>query len=303
MSRILSRSVPWFPVPKGRYTGGEPLGDTVRVLAAEDTAALRGLVARDPVANIFMDAQLDATASAAPTPGGSLVLGRYDGGELRSALWVGANLVPIQAGPEDAVPFATAVLGLHRNFSSIFGPANAVLPLWDSLRPESTQEAFDVRGRQPLMVLSQPPSMLPSTRVRRSTAQDYDAVLPACAAMFQEELGYSPLDAGGSFYRSRVRSLIQHGHSFVDRAADGTIRFKAELGTVSAHATQIQGVWVHPSHRGEGISGPAMAAVVGSALALAPLTSLYVNDYNRPALATYRRVGFEQVGEFATVLF
>ena len=31
--------------------------------------------------------------------------------------------------------------------------------------------------------------------------------------------------------------------------------------------------------------------------------ALYVNDFNAPALATYRAVGFEQVDEFATVLF
>jgi len=303
MSRILSRAIPWFPNATARPRGGEEIVDTIRVLAAEDTTALHGLIARDPVANIFMDAQLAATGTAAPTPGGSLVLGRFDGGELTSALWVGANLVPVQAGPADAVAFATAVLSLHRNFSSIFGPADAVVPLWDSLRPECGQQAFDVRAHQPLMVLGHQPAILPSTRVRRSTAQDYDAVLPACAAMFQEELGYSPLDAGGSYYRSRVRTLIHQGHSFVDTAADGSIRFKAELGTVSRHATQIQGVWVAPEHRGTGLAAPAMAAVAGSALALAPITSLYVNDYNGPALATYRRVGFEQVGEFATVLF
>ena len=67
MSRILSRALPWFPPAKLPYRGGESLGDTVRVLTDEDTAALRGLVAQDPVANIFMDAQLEATGSAAPT--------------------------------------------------------------------------------------------------------------------------------------------------------------------------------------------------------------------------------------------
>ena len=33
-----------------------------------------------------------------------------------------------------------------------------------------------------------------------------------------------------------------------------------------------------------------------------PVVSLYVNDFNTRALATYRRVGFERVGTFATVL-
>lgn len=303
MARILSRALPWISPAKPRFTGGESLGDTVRVLAGEDTGALRGLIAADPVANIFMDAQLEATGSAAPTSTGSLVLGRYDGGELISALWVGANLVPVQAGAADALAFATAVLRLERQVSSIFGPAAAVLPLWDSLRPESAQTAFDVRASQPLMVLDRRPSLLPSTAVRRSTMADFDAVLPACAAMFEEELGYSPLGDGGPFYRSRVRSLIRQGHSFVDRPPGEGIRFKAELGTVSPRATQIQGVWVAPGHRGSGLSGPGMAAVAGAALALAPVSSLYVNSYNLPALATYRRAGFEQVGEFATILF
>lgn len=30
--------------------------------------------------------------------------------------------------------------------------------------------------------------------------------------------------------------------------------------------------------------------------------SLYVNDFNTPALGLYRSLGFEQVGTFATVL-
>ena len=47
-----------------------------------------------------------------------------------------------------------------------------------------------------------------------------------------------------------------------------------------------------------------MASVVRLCLdEVAPVVSLYVNDYNAPALATYDRVGFSRVGTFATVLF
>ena len=44
-----------------------------------------------------------------------------------------------------------------------------------------------------------------------------------------------------------------------------------------------------------------MAAVVELARQTAPTVSLYVNDFNHPAVATYRRVGFVDVGEFATI--
>jgi uncharacterized protein len=43
--------------------------------------------------------------------------------------------------------------------------------------------------------------------------------------------------------------------------------------------------------------------VVEAARSIAPLVSLYVNDYNRPARAAYRRVGFTEIGRFMSVLF
>ena len=79
--------------------------------------------------------------------------------------------------------------------------------------------------------------------------------------------------------------------------------FKAEIGAASARACQVQGVWVAPERRGEGLSAPGMAAVVEIARQrVAPIVSLYVNDYNAVARRCYDAVGFRGAGEFATVL-
>ena len=128
--------------------------------------------------------------------------------------------------------------------------------------------------------------------------------MPASVAMFTEEIGVSPLSGdGGALYRARVRELVGQGRAYA-RIEDGVVLFKAEVGAATAGVCQVQGVWVHPSLRGRGLSAPGTAAVVVLARAqLAPVVSLYVNDYNVAARRAYDRVGFRQVGAFTSVLF
>ena len=38
--------------------------------------------------------------------------------------------------------------------------------------------------------------------------------------------------------------------------------FKAEVGAATPQACQVQGVWVRPEFRGQGLAAPGMAAVV-----------------------------------------
>jgi predicted GNAT family acetyltransferase len=139
--------------------------------------------------------------------------------------------------------------------------------------------------------------------VRRCTADDLGALMPAAVAMFTEEVGVSPLAGGGGpAYRERLAELVRRGHSFA-RIEEGRVVFKADLAAVSPHACQVQGVWVDPQLRGRGLGTAGMAAVVQHALAVAPVVSLYVNGHNAAARAVYRRVGFTEVGRFATILF
>jgi predicted GNAT family acetyltransferase len=148
------------------------------------------------------------------------------------------------------------------------------------------------------------PGIAPDPRVRTVTRSQLDVLMPACVAMFTEEVGISPLGGdGGLLYRCRIAELVEGGRAFA-RIEDSGVVFKAEIGAATADVCQVQGVWVEPSRRGQGLATPGVAAVVDLARAtVAPTVSLYVNDFNAAALATYRRVGFRQVGTFASVLF
>jgi predicted GNAT family acetyltransferase len=154
------------------------------------------------------------------------------------------------------------------------------------------------------MAIDGPPAVTAEPRVRPVRPAELETLLPAAVAMFTEEVGVSPLRVdGGAGYRARVAELVRAGHSLA-WIEDGEVLFKAEIGAVSRAACQIQGVWVAPGYRGRGIGTAGTSAVVEYALtSIAPVVSLYVNDFNQAARAAYRRVGFREVGQYASVLF
>ncbi|MET9322035.1 GNAT family N-acetyltransferase [Streptomyces sp. NPDC003038] len=276
---------------------------TTRVLEPSDLDAALEILGREPVSNAFVASRVQI-AGLDPWRLGGEMWGWYADGELRSLCYAGANLVPVCAEPDAVRAFADRARRTGRRCSSIVGPAEATRLLWRLLEP-SWGPARDIRSRQPLMIMEQPSTTVgPDPLVRRIRKDEIDLIMPACVAMFTEEVGISPMAGdGGLLYQARVAELVSSGRSFA-RVEDGRVVFKAEIGAATSRACQIQGVWVDPEFRGRGHSERGMAAVVAYALRdVAPVVSLYVNDFNTAARASYRRVGFREVGAFMSVLF
>jgi predicted GNAT family acetyltransferase len=274
----------------------------VRLLDDRDRDEVLELCEREPVVNVFVSARV-REAGLSPSRLGGQMWGYQPGGQLEALCYAGANLVPVAAAPAAVTAFAARARVLGRRCSSIVGPAPAVLGLWEHLEP-FWGPPREVRAEQPVMAISGPPHVAPDALVRRVRPDELAILLPASVAMFTEEVGVSPLGPdGGAAYRARVRELILTGRSFA-RIEDGQVVFKADIGSVTPRACQVQGVWVRPELRGRGLAAAGMAAVVTEALrSIAPVVSLYVNDFNIPARAAYRRAGFRDVATFASVLF
>jgi predicted GNAT family acetyltransferase len=273
-----------------------------RVLDARDLDEVLAVLARDPVADCFVASRIEQ-AGLDPWRLGAEVWGFGERGRLEALCYSGANLVPVQAGPEAVRAFADRARRQGRRCSSLVGSSEAVDQLWSLLQP-TWGRARDVRRQQPLMALSGPPAVAPDALVRPVRPDQVDVLLPACIAMFTEEIGVSPLAGdGGALYRSRVEELVLQQRAYA-RIEGGAVLFKAEVGAATSQVCQVQGVWVHPAVRGRGLSLGGVAAVVELARStVAPVVSLYVNDYNAPARRCYERVGFAQVGTFTSVLF
>jgi len=286
---------------------GAPVHQAPSASTGVDLREALDVCRRDPVASVLASSRIEAALADGGTDGGHHLWGVRRRGELVAIAWAGANLVPVCAPDDEEAVDAFAALALRqgRRCSSIVGDSAVVLPLWQRLE-HAWGPARDVRASQPSLVIDHAPAVAPDPAVRRTTPDELDVVLPACVAMFVEEVGYSPVEGSGDAYEARVRSLVESGRSFarIEPGPSGpVVLFKAELGAVGLDVAQVQGVWVPPERRGEGLSVAGMAAVVELAREHWGTVSLYVNDYNARALAAYRHVGFRQVGTYATVLF
>jgi hypothetical protein len=275
----------------------------IRQIDDQTVNQLLAIADRDPIRQCFIGARLELTRLGMKRPAYPDILGFFVDGNLESALFLGANLIPINTTELSRQEFLPVLKKMGRRSSSITGPADEVLPLWGKLESH-WGSAREIRPNQPLMAISKR-SLIPiDEQVRYSTTADLELLYPACVSMFTEEVGVSPIGPGtGSTYRNRVAEIISQSHSFV-RIENEKVVFKAEVGTIGNNVAQIQGVWVAPEFRGSGLAASAMAAVVRFVLDdIAGTASLYANDFNKPAIATYLRVGFEQIDTFATIHF
>jgi len=272
----------------------------IRRLSSLDRPAVERLLAKVPVASATVADRVQA-CGLGWHPDGTL-LGYGERRSLEALCWVGANLLPVNASRLAVAAFAETLAVRPMGCSSVVGPADAALPLWERLR-DRWGPAREVRGEQPLLIADCPPAVTADPAVRQVRPDEVDMLYPAAVAMYTEEVGICPLvEDGGRGYRRRVADLVRAGRSYA-RIVGGEVVFKADLAVVTRHTAQVQGVWVAPEWRGRGLATAGMAAVLRDALRrVAPTVSLYVNDYNLAARRVYARCGFRQIDTFATVL-
>ena len=274
---------------------------SLRRLHGVDTAKAVALCERHPVDSVLLRVAIEQTGI-----GASFSLGRFDADrELTALAWEYGNILPLGFDEDGLDEVAEEFAGRRRTGSSIVGPADQVMGLWNRIC-KRWGPARDVRERQFSMVMDSDPDVVADPLVQPAGVGDVSLVFPASVAMYIEEVGYDPTSHGAG-YAYRVARLVRSQHTFIRKAplADGSgerVVFKADVGALAGGVARLQGVWVAPDLRGRGIATAGVAAVVKLVRErLAPTISLYVNDYNAAAIATYTRVGFRIAGRWATV--
>lgn len=270
----------------------------VRTLTSADAPAVFDLLGQDPFHHVFLEHHLLQTSLDSPWFGGQM-FGYFADGELIAACNAAGNVTICGAYDSEIAQAWVSLLRSHQR-SSIVGRSDVVADLWSRLIP-FWGPARSERMQQPLLAIDTKPLVGPDPKVRRVLLDEFEEIYPHFVDMFTEEVGVNPELNGKEGYKSRVMSLLARGWSFA-LIENNSVKFKAEVGSATENAAQLQGVYVPPQFRGQGLSAAALAAVVLQVQReIAPVVTLYVNDYNTPALRLYEKVGFTQVGTLATI--
>lgn len=277
------------------------IGDNPRwsVVQLEESDARRvfDYLGREPLLNVYLISRLrdDGFVSNSATEV------RLNGRTICIAT-LGSNIVLASNPPRVPRELESAMALLAERITArgtlvraIVSEAELVEALWLHLRSRIDPPTV-FRMNQPIYALLERGAIHRDlVSVRYSTLEDLDELVPACAAMHREEVGIDPLERDAFGYRERIRELILGGRSLILRE-DGRIAFKCELSAVTPAAVQLMGVWTHPELRRRGLAMRALREICGHLLQQGRKVTLFVNDFNAPAITLYRALGFEQIG-------
>ena len=243
--------------------------------------------ARDPIERVFLE---DMARRG---------LGRFTAlaadGRVDALCHAGANVVPSGQGCG-----AFAGLATDRRARMIIGEEHAVSEFWAAASARLPVPREDRPG-QPVYVLDEDPGP-GGSGLRAAGPDDFDLLLPACAAAHEEEIGINPLERDPEGFRWRTRAQIDEGRSWI-WTEGGTILFKAEASAWTPQAVQLQQVWVDPVARGHGNGKRGLRDLCVFLLARVPNVCLFVRRDNEAAIRLYEAVGMRHTISYRSLIF
>src|SRR5947207_10328257 len=268
----------------------KPLGD-------DDAAAALAFLRRDPLINVYLISRLLEERSATATQ--MFAVRHNQQIVVIASLATNIVLAADPAAPRDLTETAIALLSdriVSRMLPvrAIISPAPLVEALWLHLKSRLDPPTV-VRMNQPIYAIRRRFDFPDLTEARYATTRDLDQLVPACAAMHKEEVGIDPLERDPIGYRERIRELVERERSIV-LVVNGTIVSKCEFSAVTNDVVQLMGVWTHSQFRRHGHAHATLREVCGHLFRKGKSVTLFVNDFNKPAMALYEGLGFQRIG-------
>jgi len=278
---------------------------TIQRLGPPDLVELFGFLDRDPVLNVYLLALTLRDALGRPQ---EEVWAARRGADLVAAVHLGGPsgaVLPVGDDTEALDRLADQTLGrralLPRRIQ-IVGTRGAVDPFVRSFAAAGIHPRL--HRMQVYMALE--PARLPAferlPELRLATALDYAVLFESGALLRAEELEEDPREGDATSYARRVGEEARDGSTWL-WVEGGALRFRASVSALTADAAQIAGVYTPAALRNRGFARRGLSELCVRLTGRTRGICLFVNDFNAPALALYRRMGFTATSDWASAFY
>jgi predicted GNAT family acetyltransferase len=270
---------------------------SIKSVGRDDIADSLAFLRRDPLINVYLIARIIEERFASST---QTVEVRYNreivlvASLATNIVLAGDRALPLDITETAIAAIADRILMKSLPVRAIISPAHLVEQLWARLRNRLDPPTV-VRMNQPVYAIRGRLDFPDLGEARYATSRDLAALVPACAAMHFEEVGIDPLERDSAGYRERVRELVEQKRSVI-RIVDGMIAAKCEYSAVTDDIVQLMGVWTNPRLRRRGHARLLLREVCGHLARKGKTVTLFVNDFNLPAIALYESLGYQRIG-------
>jgi len=277
----------------------------IQRLGPADLVEVFGYLDRDPVLNVYLVALTLRDALARPNE--ELWAARR-GDDLVALVHLGGPsgaVLPAGEDPEALERLAGETLRrrmlLPRRIQ-VVGTRAAVKPF---VRRFAAAGVAPRLHRSQVYMALDPAKLPPFERVpelRAAAAADFGVLYESGAQLRAEELEEDPRDGDATAYGRRVEEESRDGSTHL-WIAGGELHFRASVSALTADAAQIAGVYTPAPLRNRGYARRGLSELCTRLFERTRAACLFVNDFNAPALAVYRRMGFTPVAEWASAFY
>jgi hypothetical protein len=264
---------------------------TVEQLGSQDTDALRGLLAKDPIHNLYL-LGLFEEFGVVPRPGRTRFgfYGRFDGKVLTAAVFVGGEggLVVPSASDAASIGVIADALASTVKLRATVGEKPAVDALVRALSPgrprlSRTQRLFAVSADD------LGPFTNPTLRLARE--EDVPRLLPLAQGAVRELMERDPLSEDRAGYEARVAQRVRGRRTYVLEER-GELVFKVDVGCRSQHGAELEGLYTLPSERRKGHATLCLGQISRHLLSSLPRLTLRVDEKDESLARMARKVGY-----------
>ncbi len=136
--------------------------------------------------------------------------------------------------------------------------------------------------------------------LRPATLEDLMLVMPVHAAMAYEESGVNPIDADLQGFRLRCARRIENGRVWV-LVEEGHLVFKADVASETPECTYVEGVYVAPASRQQGVGLRCLSQLGRTLLGRSESLCALVNEQNLIAQSLFLKAGYRLRGYYDTI--